>query len=256
MPKKAWTPEEKKAFGVKMKKLREQKKLNEQVVNTPAPSTDPDYQTLLKQIQEANEAIAKLTAAQATQTAPQQAQVGAQGIVGTRERFSTDANLYPDPSSRLSKEPRLSRFAFDDNYELKYEVQVSQYETIDHIRTKEPRFVLSLIVKVYDDLTGELTNRRFVILKGVFHEDPDAAIAIARDNGIEVTTDNEAAFLNEMRYLRFRDWLLEAFYPTPPPASNNKKEVVIGNKLVEVYEVTSTQQESMAAGFASMTKKL
>ena len=116
--------------------------------------------------------------------------------------------------------------------------------------------MLSLIVKVYDDLSGELTNRRFVILKGVFHEDPDAAISIARDNGITVDEANEKDFLDEMRYLRFRDWLLEAFFPTPPPPSNNKKEIVIGNKLVEVYEVTSTQAESMAAGFASMTKKL
>lgn len=253
MPKKNMTPEERKAWGEKMKKAREQKKLNEQIINTPDPSTDPDYQTLLKQIQEAHQAIAELRRQQVPNSGVDMA--GGR-LTGTYERYRVDPNFYPDPTPRLRQEKRLSRFAFDDNYELKWEVQLSQYETIDHIRTKEPRFVLSLIVKVYDDETGELTNRRFVILRGVFHEDPDAAIAIARDNGIEVDENNERDFLNEMRYLRFRDWLLEAFYPTPPPPSSNKKEVVIGNKLVEVYEVTSDKPESMAKGFADMSKKL
>jgi hypothetical protein len=253
MPRKM-TPEQRKAWGAKMRKLKEQKKLNEQIVKTPEPSTDPDYQTLLKQIQEANKAIAELKA-QSTQPTQQVDMAGGK-LTGTYERYKVDPDFYPDPTPRLSQEKRLSRFAFDDNYELKWEVQLSQYETIDHIRTKEPRFVLKLIVKVYDDDSGELTNRRFVILQGVFHEDPDAAIAIARENGVQVDENNERDFLNEMRYLRFRDWLLEAFFPTPPPPSQNKKEVVIGNKLVEVYEVTSDKQESMAAGFASMSKKL
>lgn len=237
----------------------ERQSLNEQIAKAPQPSTDPDLSTLIQQIKEANDNIAKLQSQLQNQPeAPQNQAASAAGgvLTGTYERFTTDSKYYPDPTARLAREPRLSRFAFEDNYELKWEVQLSQYETIDRIRTKEPRFNLKLIVKVYDDLTGELTNRRFVILQGIFHEDPDAALAIAHDNGIEVEAQTEKEFLDEMRYLRFRDWLLEAFFPTSPPPSNNKKEIVIGNKLVEVYEVTSYKQESMAAGFASMTKKL
>jgi len=261
MPKKksSWTPERRKAASDAAKARLEQQKLNEQIINAPEPQTDPDIEALKRQVQEAHEAIARLTQlAQSQQSVPQtsQPQVTGQGVIGTHEKFTTKGEAYPDPTERLSKEPRLARFAFEENYELGWEVQISQYETIDHIRVKEPRFVLKLIVKVYDEDTGELTNRRFVILRGIFHEDPDAALAIAKENGIDVEEDNEKAFLDEMRYLRFRDWLLEAFYPTPPPPSQNKKEVVIGNKLVEVYEVTSDKSESMANAFASMSKKL
>jgi len=254
MPKKEWTPEEKAAFGAKMKALREQKKLNDQVINTPPPDNQ-DLETLTRQVQEALEEIKRLKA-EKVEKGTQQASVAGGTLTGTYERYKTDADYYPDPTERLSNEPRLSRFAFKDNYELKWEVQLTQYETIDKIRTKEPRFVLSLIVKVYDEETGELTNRRFVILRGIFHEDPEAALYIARENGIEVEAQDEKTFLDEMRYLRFRDWLLEAFYPTPPPPSQNKREIVVGNKLVEIYEVTSDKSESMVSGFASMTKKL
>jgi len=257
MAKKQWTPEQRKAAGERLKAAREQKKLNEQIAVAPPPTTDPDLATLTAQVQEALAEIQRLKQAQ---VAPLQPQGNVQNVngtmTGTYERYRVSSSYYPDPTERLSNEARLQRFAFKDNYELKWEVQLSQYETADRIRTKEPRFNIKLIVKVYDDLTGELTNRRFVILQGIFHEDPDAAIYIANQNDIAVDTENEKDFLDEMRYLRFRDWLIEAFYPTPPPASNNKKEVVIGNKLVEVYEVTSDKTESMAAGFASMTKKL
>jgi hypothetical protein len=237
----------------RLRNLSKQKKLNEQIINSQEPSTDPAYEDLLRQIKEANEAIQQLKSQVAPQTSA--APLGGK-MVGTVERYVTSPGYYPDPTERLAKEPKLAKYAFDYNYELSFEVQLSQYETIDHIRQKEPRFVLKLIVKVYDEDTGELTNRRFVILQGVFHEDPDAAIMIARDNGIEIDEQNEREFLNEMRYLRFRDWLIEAFYPTPPPPSANKKEMVIGNKLVEVYEVTSDKSESMGSAFANMTKKL
>jgi hypothetical protein len=261
---KGWSPERRAAASeaakARLAAKPAQDKLNEQLVQTPAPSTDQDLSTLIEQIKEANANIAKLQEElkHRPTEAPASQQASAAGgvLTGTHERYVIAPDYYPNPVERLMKEPRLARFAFADNYELKWEVQLSQYETVDHIRTKEPRFVLSLIVKIYDDTTGELTNRRFVILKGLFHEDPDAAIQIAQDNGITVDEANERDFLNEMRYLRFRDWLLEAFYPTPPPPSQNKREVVIGNKLVEVYEVSSTQSESMAAGFASMSKKL
>lgn len=231
--------------------------VNERLEAQPSqPPQDQDVSELIRQIKEANENIAKLQ----SQINPQQAQlnrpqVGMGGMVGTFERYITDPNFYPNPIERLAKEPRLARFAFNENYELSWEVALSQYETVDHVRTKEPRFVLKLIVKMFDDVTGELTNKRFVILQGIFHEDPEAAIEIARANEIEVDTDNEKQFLDEMRYLRFRDWLIEAFFPTPPPAAKSSKEVVIGNKLVTIYEVNSENSESMANFFASNPKK-
>lgn len=260
MPRRKWTEEEKAAFGIKMKALREAKQaaqgVNERLIAQPSEAPQEESVDDLKtRLLELEGTLQKILAGQAAQPLST-AQAGPQGVTGTYEKFTTKATAYPDPRERLSKEPRLARFAFDDNYELGWAVTPVRYKTIDGINTSEPKFTLKLIVKVYDDTTGELTNRRFVILQGVFHEDPDAAIQIAQDNGIEVTADNEKVFLNEMRYLRFRDWLLEAFYPTPPPPSSAKREVVIGNKLVEVYEVNSQTTESMAPFFGTGPRKL
>lgn len=232
----------------RLRQMAKARRQTEKIATGPSPSTDnADYQELLDRIKE-------LEKARIPQSAGPQA--GKTGLVGTFERYTVTPDYYPDPSQRLAQEPRLQRFAFSDNYELDWAVGLSQYKTIDGVNTKEPKFSLKLIVKVYDEETGELTNRRFVILTGIFHEDPDAAIMVARDNGLTVDEDNEHDFLNEMRYLRFRDWLLEAFYPTPPPPSSNKRDMVIGNKLVEVYEVSSDKPESMAKGFSQLTKKL
>lgn len=227
--------------------------VQEQITEHPPTADNADVAELTQRVKQLEGFLREL-AARPTQS-PQGVQAGPQGLVGTFERYRLEPNYYPDPRERLRVEPRLSRFAFDDNYELAWEVATSQYKTLDGINTKEPRFTLKLIVKVYDNVTNELTNKRFVILKGVFHEDPDDALLIAEREGITVDETNQKAFLDEMRYLRFRDWLLEAFYPTPPPAADNRKEVVIGNKLVELYEVNSSTPESMAPFFAKAPKK-
>lgn len=173
-------------------------------------------------------------------------QVGAQGqIVGVREKYILDPKRYPDPCERLANEPRLRRFAFKENYELNFEVSVSQYQTKDGVNTREPKFMLELHRVMFDDETGERTNQRYTICRSIFHEDPEAALVIARDNGIEVDDSNEEKFLNEMRYLRMRDWLFEAFYPKPATPVKKKKEMVIGNRVVEVFEISSENSEKI-----------
>lgn len=254
-----------KAFGEAARARAEARRANEKLIATPSEalpnSENDDYGALTARVQELEAFIKNIAtqkaeaAAEAPQTPQNTAVVGNGSVVGTVTRFVMDPNYYPNPIDRLADEPRLARFAFRENYELGWEVGISQYETADRIRTKEPKFTLKLIVKVFDDETGEATNKRFVILRGIFHEDPDAAIAIAADNGITVDEVNQKDFLDEMRYLRFRDWLIEAFFPTPPPPARQTKEVVIGNKLVELYEVSSESSESMAGFFAKAPKK-
>ncbi len=132
------------------------------------------------------------------------------------------------------------------NYELNWNTSVSQYKTADGINTKEPKFTIELNRIIIDEDTGESTNGRYTICRGIFHEDPDAALVVARDNGYTVEEWAEAEFLNEMRYLRIRDWLLEAFYPPKPSQEKkNKKEMVIGGKLVEYFEISSESTESV-----------
>jgi len=42
-----------------------------------------------------------------------------------------------------------------------------------------------------------------------------------------------------MRYLRCKAWLLDIFYPPKSEQSKQMKEEVIGNQVVQVFDVTS-----------------
>lgn len=205
--------------------------------------TQDDYQALKRQIDElkANQPIVEMLR-DALGSKKDGAKVTEQGIIGETEKFSIDPAGYPDPRDRLADEQKLQRFAFRMNYELGWQVTSVAYTTIDNRRIREPKFTLELIRILLDEKTGQPTNKRYVVCRGIFHEDPDAAIAIANENGLPVDKDNQKEFLNEMRYLRFRDWLLESFYP--PQSTNDrakKRQMVIDNKLVEVYTVNSEQ---------------
>lgn len=181
-------------------------------------------------------------------------QQNAQGaIVGTFEKYTVDPDNYPNPSERLSQEPRLAPFAFGYNYELDYQIHVSQYDTKDGRNVKEPRFMMELRRVVLDD-DGVATNRRYIVRKLTFHEDPQAAIQVARDNGVVVEDFNEKEFLNEMRYIRVRDWLLDIFYPPKTSAVKAKTEVVIDNQVVEM--ITVNGEDSQNIPFGTLKNKL
>lgn len=173
-------------------------------------------------------------------------------LTGTFEKYVISADRYPSPVDRLNEEPKLARFAFPLNYELNYEVGVSEYTTIDNIRTREPKFMLELIRIIMDEETGEPTNGRYIICRFLMHEDPEAAMVIAREQGLDVEEDTEEAFLNEMRFIRMRDWVLECFYPAPVKQVSNKKDMVIGGRLVTYFEVNA--EESTAIDFTKLPK--
>ncbi len=249
MPKKEWTDEERKAFADKMKASREASKAKQpETVAVPETKeqeeilSSEDIQALVRRVKELESNFARsATKTDFYQGKPEVTRQGA--LVGSFEKYIIDPARYPDPCERLSQEPRLKRFAFDINYELKFTVSTVQYQTQDGVNTREPRFTLELI-NIHMDDQGNPTNKRHVIRTCILHEDPQAAIEIARQNNIEVGED-EKAFLDEMRYLRMRDWLLEAFYPAKPQTNNNAKEEVIGNTVVRVYEVNSPNPQAI-----------
>jgi hypothetical protein len=175
------------------------------------------------------------------------------GIVGTFEKYTVDPANYPDPTERLSREPRLIPLAFDYNYELDYQVHVSQYETKDGRNVKEPRFMMELRRVVLDDM-GQRTADRYIIRKLTFHEDPQAAIQVARENGVDVDSFNDKDFLDEMRYIRVRDWLLDIFYPPKAAPSQAKNQVVVDNQVVEMITINS--ENSTAIPFGKLGSKL
>lgn len=227
----------------KLQAGRARKAKQRQVETTTLPAQSKydadDIAELRRQVEE-------LKAMQFTQQpVVQNPQFNAQGgIVGTFEKYIIDPARYPDPRERLSQESRLATFAFPLNWELNWDVSVSEYPTIDGRRVKEPKFTIELI-QIWRDEDGNPTDKRVKWKRMVMHEDPEAALAIAREKNLEVDKSNEKAFLDEMRYLRVRDWLFEAFYPPKSTASTGRKEEVIGNTLVEVYTVNSESSETM-----------
>jgi hypothetical protein len=195
---------------------------------------EPSVQDLMLQIAELK---ALHWQAQAQGNAPQGVTAGGTGkLTGTYEKYAIDPANYPDPTARIAVHPKLQRFAFDLNYELIYTLGTSEYTTIDNVRTREPKFSLELVRVVMDEETGEPTNGRYVICRLVMHEDPETALIIAREQGLPVNENGELEFLNEMRFIRMRDWVLECFYPAPVKAESNKREMVINGKLVTYYE--------------------
>lgn len=272
MPKRKWSEQERQAQAERMREMHEKKaeqaKLNQETHEShppepveedtrpevtppweqpepidPGPPQEVNVAELQKQIQE-------LQAAMFLQNLPttQQAKLGPQGLIGTTEKYIVDPGNYPDPCERLSVEQKLQRFAFPMNYELEFKVTSSEYQTVDGRRMREPKFTLDLIRIIIDEDTGLATNGRYTVCRAIFHEDPEAAIVIAREQGLPVDESNEKAFLDEMRYIRMRDWLLEAFYPPKAQEKQNKKEVVIGGKLVEYFEVNSEDRETIPFG--------
>lgn len=248
--------EQKKAASERMKAYHAAKKQLESEEPMPVEEVrGDDYEALKRQVDELKAMLLSKNDVQAPQyhVFQQQPQMMGGKIIGTQDKYILDPNYYPDPCQRLSQEPKLQQFAFSTNYELDFKVNVSSYQTKDGLNVREPRFNMELYKVKIDDETGEPTNLRYVIARSVFHEDPDAAVTIARQKGLEVNRDNEKEFLDEMRYLQMRDWLFELFYPPRNTAAKSKKEVVIGNRLVEVFEINSENPTEIP--FGELTKK-
>lgn len=269
-----WTEEEKKAFGAKMKAAREAKKQVETPENSANSSgavvnntsidesnsggentppvdeigKDPSVDDLKRQIDELKAYLFNQSTQQAQ---PQGPQVNQQGILkGTFEKYLVDPALYPSPTERLAAEPRLAAFAFGHNYNLDYEVAISSYETKDGINTKEPRFHLTLSRKRYDDQGEPLRDKdgnqlAYIVRKMTYHEDPQSAVIVARERNLDIDQSNERVFLNEMRYLRTRDWLFDIFFPKQADTRKEHSQEVVDGKLVQVISIASTDAQTI-----------
>lgn len=260
MPKKTYTAEERKAIGVRLAAGKAAKN-NVVIVEAPVPpepapaeiAAEESPSALAQQVLELKAQMELLIKMQAAAPA-QGAQISGGRIIGTVEKYLVDPAHYPDPRDRLREEPKLQRFAFKSNYELVYEVQTTSYETKDGVNMKEPRFNLELHRIVFND--DGPTDKRIVLRRLTFHEDPQAAIIIARENELDPDTypGGEKVFLDDMRYLRIRSWLLEAFYPPQnDQPRKNMREEVIGGKMFQTFEISS--RDSSEIPFDKLNKK-
>lgn len=257
---------EAKAWAADMKAKREANRANgSKQTSTQAPDTsvmtetivqNDDVKLLLKRIEEL-ESRNFLPAQNATP------EPYAQNRVLTK--YSINPKDYEDPRVRLSEEARLARFAFPINYDLSWNVERVNYEDGGQ-KYVAPRFVLELLGKVidedtnepkktYDPVTKVFNEQRYIIKRGIFLEDPDSYIYVANQNGYDIPESIQQDFIDEMRYLTFRDWLFGWFYPQlPDNKQQNKQEAVIGNRVVELYEVSSVEGSVMP--FDQLNKKL
>lgn len=265
MAKRQLTEEQKEVLRERLAKARAAKSQNKnpkkEKVSTSSTKTAPvlepredtisteDYLDLVKEVQELKKMLWN------GQQRPDES-VKLQGgkLIGTVTKYDLSAAVYPNPISRLTKEPKLARYAFEENYDLNFDVGVSEYPTIDGIRVKEPKFTLELAGRIYNEETGELTAGRYIICRLIMHEDPEAALVIAREQDLEVDEANEEDFLNEMRYIRMRDWLIQCFMPSLPKPNNRKKEMVVGGKIVEFYEITAEEADNVKIPFDKLNR--
>lgn len=257
MPKE-WTAEERKAFGEKMKQKRLEK---EQVASVPEGTKTEvangvsmeDLQRQLNEVMETN-ALLKAAFLNGNSQAKNGLNLGKGGqLQGEVEKYLVDPSNYPDPTPRLSAEARLQTIAFNHNYELTYDVSVINYETKTGVNMKEPNFLIQLNRIVLDD-QGEKTDKRYIARRFIFKEDPQAALMVARNNNLDVDKSDEKAFLNEMRYIRARDWLFNVFWPKQESQAAKIKEEVIGGQLVQVF--TKSSEDASSIDFDKLTKKM
>lgn len=225
-----WTEEQKKAFGEKMKKAREEK--------AAAPEKQEPQVTIPEsQLNELLERMAKLEAQKDYQ--PQKATISPTGqVIGIQEKFPINKGLYLhlDPRERLMSEPQLKRFALDENYSLYWDVFVSTYTTSSGVKMSEPRFELQIRQKEFDDDGNE--TGEYQIAKHVSHEDYDAAVELALSLGMDVDPQMGVDFLDEMRYQNWKMFIMEIFYPpkTIKVTNSGKKEMVVDGRVVTFYE--------------------
>lgn len=161
--------------------------------------------------------------------------VGRNGIQGKMFRYPIEPDYYPNPVERLYDEPTLSRFNLRENYFFDWEVEGVEYEKYG-VTYAEPKFTVRLFRKLYGD--DGLPNGRFALInRQIQHEDEVVARAAADKLGLTDSFENFQEMMNEVRFLRIRQWLLDLFKP-PQVETHNKQptQMVIDGKVVEVFD--------------------
>lgn len=247
----------------------EEKKIQPDVVAFAEPTVqDPrdiemqdtqDKESLQRQIDQLMEDNALFKAAllrqQLQQPQSQSVGVGRTGsLIGEVDKYLVDPANYPDPTPRLAQEQRLQTIAFNHNYELQYEFTIRSYETKTGVNMREPEFLVTLLRVMLDDQgerikvlgkDGRPHDKFFIARRMMFHEDPQAALVLARENNLAVDKEDEKAFLDEMRYLRVRDWLFGYLWPKPADSIEGVHEEAIGGTIHQIYLKSSVEPSNV-----------
>lgn len=241
------------------------KKTDPQLDNPTVDKPDVNWEAMQEQVNKIMEDNTLLRAALLGNQTSNNIGVGQGGkLLGEVDKYLVDPENYPDPTPRLSQEQRLQTIAFNHNYELEYDFHIRSYETKTGVNMREPEFTIRLLrcviddqgnrVKVLDPKTGKEMDKFYIARRMMFHEDPQAALVIARENNLDIDKTDEKHFLDEMRYLRVRDWLFDFFWPKGTENTEGIKEEAIGGTIVQVY--TKSSVEPSAVDFDKLSTKV
>jgi hypothetical protein len=231
----AMSDEQKKAASERMKAMHAAKKAQKEPVETEQKEnvtlTQEQFDALMNRLSTLEESKTKVEAT------PEQSPTDQFGKpIGVIQKFSLDPAHYKDPRDKLFSIAELQRFAVKENYMLDWTVDQTIYETKYGTSMSEPKFQLVLYKKTFDD-EGLPTDRRIVINRATFFEDPAASIKEATALGIPFVNSNSSEFLEQMRFLRYKAWLMDIFNPPKRNATPSFKRMeVIGGQAYEVEE--------------------
>lgn len=167
------------------------------------------------------------------------ASVGVNGVQGVVSKYSVEKSYYPDPTQRLLSEPSLVRFALKENYLFRWQVDGVEYVK-NNVAFSEPRFTLELFRKLYDD-EGNPTGRAALVARNMLHEDQMttrmAAVRLGLVEKFGDGEDNMREIMDEVRYWRMQQWLLDLFRPAKIETHRKRPtSQVIDGKVVEVFD--------------------
>jgi hypothetical protein len=69
-----------------------------------------------------------------------------------------------------------------------------------------------------------------------------------------VDENNQKEFLDEMRYLRVKDWLFDVFWPRPAQPQEQIREEVIAGTIFQTFEKSSVEADGI--DFDKLNSKL
>ena len=250
MPKTSWTPEERKAFGDKMRALRQNKgqetgvKVDEQAVTAEEVASNqapnqPEEKVKSVTLTQAqfDELMNRLDKVETARTETVKPDTGFDQYgkpTGVIQRYSLDPSYYDDPRDNLYDLPELRRYGLRENYELDWDVNQLVYETKYGTSMADPKFSITVKRVMYDN-AGQKTTKRVIIQTGVFFEDPASSIKEAVQLGLPIDKANTSEFMSQMRFLRYKQWLMDVFNPQLPQST----KASITNQVIDgkVYQI-------------------
>lgn len=252
MPKKNWTEAERVAFGEKMKaaRLAKQKQqadenknpqpLEKQTTDRPSITETAAMDKLLERIS-GLEAQLKQRRASEIEDVEQPFKVDTTGeTAGVLYKYPVSRDYYPDPTAQLIHEPFLKRFAFEDNYILKWDVDGMVYETKWGTTVAEPKFTMVLYQRQFDPSSGEPTGKLIRIQQLNIFEDPGSVRQLLVELDIDTAGMSEKQIFDLIRYHRISEWLKAIFQPPTNIGSQRRStETVIDGRVVVMEEESS-----------------